>query len=452
METAIAALPPHSVELEEAVIGCILQSQDALLRIIDDLPTEAFFVSLHREIFEVARNLHESRLTPDLHAIASKFKDEREKLSQIAQICQKTVVIENVETYAAIVFEKYNRRRLIELGQKAIAMAHDLTTEWEEINERVEEDLTAIATGRQKEGGLVHVQEILAEIYFDLEKAEETDAISTGIDKLDGLLSGGFRPQEVTILAAATGLGKSQFLNNVAYSVAASTVRQSLNSEKPVEPVVIFSMEMSSKAMIRRILSMDTEIPLSKIVSKRLSQSETERIINGVARIGEFPLYVDDTPGDTLTLGKIASECHKIKREYGSIGLVCVDYLQMFGDRNSGQRHGEVAKYSQGLLNLSKRLDCHVLALAQINQAVDARNNKRPTLADLGESGKIKQDANTVIFLYREDYYSSEKSYEDEVPMELIVAKNRNGPCETVGVFFNKPTGRIRCDRPSQNY
>lgn len=452
METAIAALPPHSVELEEAVIGCILQSQDALLKIIDTLPTEAFFVSLHREIFEVARNLHESRLTPDLHAIAAKFKDEREKLSQIAQICQKAVVFENVESYAAIVFEKYNRRRLIELGQKAIAMAHDLTMDWEEINEKVEENLTVIATGQQKEGGLVHVQEILTNIYFNLEKPDEIDATPTGIFGLDQLLSGGLRPQTLTIVAAATGLGKSQVLNNVAYAVAASTAHKVNEGKSQAKPVVIFSMEMSSEAMVSRILSSDSQVPLSKIVSKRLHQQDVDSIVDGIARIGAFPLYIDDTPGDTLTLGKIASGCHKIKRKYGSIGLVCVDYLQMFGDRSSGNRHGDIGKYTQGLLNLSKRLDCPFLSLAQINRAVASRNDKRPTLADLGESSKIENDSNAVIFLYREDYYSSEKNYEDEVPMELIVAKNRNGPRGTVTVYFDLPTGRIRSDRPSQNY
>ena len=441
------SLPPHSVELEEAVIGSILQSQDALLRIVGTLPTEAFFVPLHREIYQAASDIYQDQLQPDLYAIASRFKDESDKVQEIARICNKVLVPENVESYAAIVIDRYNRRRLIELGQKAIALAYDLTTDWDSVIEEMEGKLTSVTFGKSEDDEATPLYEILGELFNEFNTPDK-DTLPTNIPQVDEFLSGGIRPKTLTVIAGATGMGKSQVLNKFAYEIAGYAVR----TNDDTKPVVIYSMEMSKKQMAARILSVDCQIPLTRIISKQVKAEDYPVIVDSLGRLADYPLYINDTPGDTLTLGKIASDCYRLKRKHGGLGLILVDYLQMFGDRSSVQRSGEVGKYSQGLLALSKRLDCPIVALAQINQAPAARTNKRPTLNDVGESAKIGQDANTVILLYREDYYSSEKNYEEEVPLELIVAKNRNGPCGTATVYFHLPTGRIRGDRPSYSF
>jgi replicative DNA helicase len=275
-----------------------------------------------------------------------------------------------------------------------------------------------------------------------------------GIPQVDEILNGGLRPKEFTILAARPGMGKSQLMNAVAYEIAMSAIKsatkESIENQENF-PIAIFSAEMSKEAEVKRFLAMHSNVSLGRVVSKRLSESDGNAINNGLAELAELPIFIDDTAGTSLTIGSITSKCNRLKQKYGGIRMIMVDYLQLLGQRDSNQRSGEVGAFSAGFLNLAKTLECHVFALAQLSRGPEGRTDKRPMLSDLGESGKLEQDANTVIFIYREDYYAKERS-EDEVPMELIFAKNRNGSTDTVKVFFNKPTGRIRGDRPSQTY
>ncbi len=430
----ISGLLPHSLQAEETVIGAILFAPATIDSIQESLPPEAFYVAFNREVYKTAIALQrEGRL--DMVTLASRSQNPANTASRLTDLVQSVIGTGEVAQSVDVILDCYRRRRLIEMANDVITKSQAMINPVDEIRGQVDETMTEIYQDKEA-SSVSSLQDILQELLPKL--ADPHDGLSLGLTAIDDLLAGGLRPKTFSVIAARPSMGKTWVGNMVARAIAGTQ-----------KPAIIFSAEMGMEQLATRFLATETGVDLGSILSRTFSDQEWERMASAVSRLNQ-PIFIDDTVGSALTLNHIKSVCHKIKRQYGEVGVVVVDYIQLLGDRGSGNRAGEVGKYSGGMNDLSKILNCPVIALAQLNRGVENRQDKRPMLSDLKESGDIEQDAHTVIFLYREDYYNREEQTDgrDFVKLELIFAKNRNGSCGTAAVFFQPATGQIVGELP----
>ena len=423
----ISSLPPQNIEAEESILGGILLDPKALGKISDFLIPEAFYVKTHQDIYRAALTLQEKRKPTDLMTISSWLQDNH-LLDQIGgmprllQLIDRTISAANIDRYAELVMDKYMRRQLISTGGEIIELARDTTLELENIFDDSEQKIFRL-TQKRPQDGLIFLGDTLVETFNKIEEMQETTTlpgIATQFYDLDAITSG-LQPSDLIIIAGRPSMGKTSFALNIAYNIA----QQKL-------PVAVFSLEMSKEQLTQRLLSSETKIESNRIKSARLGQNDWEKLFKGLEKLLELPIYIDDSP--ILTVSQIRSQVRRLQTEKkGQIGLVLIDYLQLMGE-GGDNRVQELSKITRSLKALAREINAPVVALSQLSRAVESRNNKRPMMSDLRESGALEQDSDLIMMLYRDEYYNPDTL--DKGLAEVIITKHRNGPTGTIKLLF----------------
>lgn len=424
-----ATLQPNNILSEEIILGTILFNPQGADEIIDRLKVEAFYLSTHQKIYTEIVRAHQSQ-SLDLYTVVSRLEEPDSALAQLDGFVNRIISTGDVDGHVDAVLDCWRRRRLIELAHNLANQSRNIGTEVDLIRAYIEAELTDICFDVNR-SPVKKLSEVVAELVKTLDQPH--DALSLDVKDVDNLLSGGLRKKTFTVVAARPAMGKTWVGNFIAKAIA------KLGSDTPA---IIFSAEMSMEQLALRFLATEQKIDLGLLLERKLDGDKLKQVSNLNM---DYPIYIDDTVGSALTVGHIETQCQLIRRQYGKMGVVIVDYIQLLGDRGTANRAGEVGKYSGALNDLSKKLDCPVIALAQLNRGVETRQKKIPILSDLKESGDIEQDASTVIFLYRPDRYeeNTQVGANELVDLQLIFAKNRTGPCGTATVLFRPSTGEI---------
>lgn len=443
----IEQFPPSCIEAEEAILGGIMLDPGAIDRVSDRLVEEAFYISAHKEIYQAALRLHSGGKPIDLLSITSWLTDHKklDKVggkSKLAQLVDRTVSAVNIDALAALVMDKYLRRLLLLAGHEIAQLSCDTSTELEAVIDRIEQKIFRLSNQKFC-SNTEHNSTITIAAYQELEST--SPIYPTGLDELDKLMVG-FEPGTLTIVAGRPSMGKS-FI--AAFLALQMILLHSL-------PVTIFSLEMTKKQLEYRLWSLISVVAAYKHLG--LTPIRCDRIrrhraglqpiedweFNTIAKIvsiaGDLPLYMNDSRG--ITVSGIASECRQVKAKEGSLGLVVVDYLQMMAEDSGGNRSYELGDVARGLYKMAGDLGVPVLALSQISRAVEGRQNKRPMMSDLSQSGILEMVADNIILAYRDEYYHPDT--EEQGILELIMAKSRHGDTGTATVFFDKSYGILR--------
>jgi replicative DNA helicase len=440
-------LPPANIEAEEAILGGILFDPQAISLVEAFLLPSAFYVSAHQEIYQTALKLYHQGNPTDFIAVSTYLADQ-DRLDRVggtaklAQLLNRTVSAINVDRYVDLVMDKFHRRRVIEVGHKIVDFGYDSTLELEKLLNDSEQEIFSVTQQRIR-SATDHNSEIAMSAFNQLES--ENPIYPTGIEELDELMMG-FEPGTLTLLAARPSMGKSAIALYLA-------LQQMIQHELPV---VVFSLEMTKHQMEYRLWSLMSRMDcyqhlgLTPINGDRIRKhraglsSLNEEEMGSIAKIVqaavELPLYMNDNRG--INLAGIASEARQIQAREGKLGLVIVDYLQMMASDNGGNRSYELGDVGRGLYQLADELKVPVLALSQVNRGVEGRQNKRPMMSDLSQSGILETVADNIIFAYRDEYYDPATSQPGI--LELILAKARHGDTGTVEVLFDKSSGMIR--------
>ena len=423
----INSLPPQNIEAEESILGGILLDPKALSKISDSLIPEAFYVTTHQDIYRAALALQEKKKPTDLMTVSSWLQDnhlldEIGGMPRLLQLIERTVSAANIDRYAELVMEKYMRRQLISTSGEIIELARDTTLDLENIFDESEQKIFRL-TQKRPQDGLIFLGDTLIETFNEIERRQETTTlpgIETQFYDLDAMTSG-LQPSDLIIIAGRPSMGKTSFALNIAYNIA----QQNL-------PVAVFSLEMSKEQLTQRLLSSETHIESNRIRSARLSQNDLEKVFNGLDKLLKLPIYIDDTPN--LTVSQMRSQVRRLQTEKkGQIGLVLIDYLQLMGE-GGDNRVQELSKITRSLKAFAREINAPVIALSQLSRAVESRNNKRPMMSDLRESGALEQDSDLIMMLYRDEYYNPDSL--DRGLAEVIITKHRNGPTGTIKLLF----------------
>jgi replicative DNA helicase len=422
-------LPPQNIEAEEAILGGILLDPEAISRISDRLLPEAFYISAHKDIYQASVRLHAQGKATDLLSVTSWLTDHDQLAriggrNKLATLVDRTVSAVNIDALAGLVMEKYLRRQLIKAGNEIVHLGYETETELPIVLDQAEQKVFSV-TQERPQSGLVHISNTLINNFQDIEDRNQGIAlpgIPCGFYDLDAMTSG-FQRSDLIIVAGRPSMGKTAFCLNVAHNIAASYKL----------PVAIFSLEMSKEQLTQRLLASEAQIESSYLRSGRLSQTQWEPLTRAIGILSEMPIYIDDTPNITVT--QMRSQSRRLQAEQGTeLGLIVIDYLQLM-EGAGDNRVQELSKITRQLKGLARELSVPIIALSQLSRGVEARTNKRPMLSDLRESGSIEQDADLVIMLYRDEYYSPDTP--DRGIAEVIIAKHRNGPTGTAKLLFN---------------
>jgi replicative DNA helicase len=422
-------LPPQNIEAEEAILGGILLDPEAISRVSDRLLPEAFYISAHKDIYQAAVRLHTQGKPTDLLSVTSWLTDHEMLVriggrNKLATLVDRTVSAVNIDALAGLVMEKYLRRQLIKAGNEIVHLGYETETELPTVLDQAEQKVFGV-TQERPQSGLVHISDTLINNFQDIEDRNQGIAlpgIPCGFYDLDAMTSG-FQRSDLIIVAGRPSMGKTAFCLNLAHNIAASYKL----------PVAFFSLEMSKEQLTQRLLASEAQIESSYLRTGRLSQTQWEPLSRAIGILSEMPIYIDDTPNITVT--QMRSQSRRLQAEIGTeLGLIVIDYLQLM-EGAGDNRVQELSKITRQLKGLARELSVPVIALSQLSRGVEARTNKRPMLSDLRESGSIEQDADLVIMLYRDEYYSPDTP--DRGIAEVIIAKHRNGPTGTAKLLFN---------------
>lgn len=411
---------PHSLEAEKAVIGCVLQDSKALAASAELIRAEDFYFDANREIYSVCMELFNENTPVDIVTVSDRLT-RRDKLDAVggipylASVSTSISTTEHVSHYANIVLEKAVLRKLSTAATAINHLAVSQEGETDRVLEQAEQMIYDIAEGREK-SDIVPVSDIIMETYQSMvENAENPNkltGLATGFDELNKRC-GGFHGGEFILIAGRPGMGKSSLAVNIAEHVAIADGKT----------VAIFNLEMPKESILKRILCSQALIDSSKILTGKFEGEDWARLGSHLDKIAAAPLYIDDS--STVTVSEIRAKCHRLKQTKG-LSLVVIDYLQLMqGSGRTDSRQQEISEISRSLKVMSKELGVPVIALSQLSRAVEARQDKRPMLADIRESGSIEQDADMVMFIYRDDYYNPDS--EDKNMAEVIIAKHRAG-------------------------
>jgi replicative DNA helicase len=423
------ALPPQNIEAEESILGGILLDPEAMVRVADILTKEAFYVQAHREIYHAAIVLHSQGKPTDLMSVSTWLADRGllDKIggtAKLAQLLNRTVSAVNIDRYAALIMDKYVRRQLIAAGHEIVDLGYDRAAELETVLDESEQKIFRLTQERPQQG-LVSISETLIQAFNEIENLHQEIAlpgIPCGFYDLDGMTSG-FSRSDLIIIAGRPSMGKTSFALNISLNIAK---REQL-------PVAIFSLEMSKEQLAQRLLSSEAKIPSNRLRSGRISQNEFEPLANAVANLSELPIYIDDTAN--LSVMQMRSQVRRLQaQQKNKLGLVLLDYLQLMEGSGSDNRVQELSRITRSLKGLAREINVPIIALSQLSRGVEQRNNKRPMLSDLRESGSIEQDADLVIMLYRDEYYNPDTP--DRGLAEVLIVKHRNGPTGIVKLLF----------------
>ena len=423
----LGKVPPHDIEAEQAVIGGMLTDVEAVSASIEKLKESDFYREDHRAIFSAMLNLYNRAEPIDLITVKSELEamgklDKVGGLEYLAELPEKVPTTANASKYIKIVEEKSILRNLIKTANEIIELGYDPTEDVENIMEGAEKKIFNLMQDKDQKS-YVPIKDILVESFTQLEelynRKQHITGVPTGFVDLD-YRTAGLHGSEFILIAARPAMGKSAFVLNIATNAAL----------KANVPVAIFSLEMSKEQMVNRILCSEAMVDSNKVRTGKLEDEDWAKLAGAIGPLSEAGIYIDDTPG--ISIMEIRAKCRKLKLEK-NIGLVVIDYLQLIqgsGRRASGSREQEIAEISRSLKILAKELNVPVIALSQLSRAVEQRPDHRPMLSDLRESGSIEQDADIVMFLYRDDYYNEES--EKKNIAEVIIAKQRSGSTGTV--------------------
>ena len=431
-------VPPHSIEAEQALLGALLIDNQAFDKIGDLVTGEDFYRDDHRRIWRHIVKLVENNQPADVVTLAdsierSEDKDKTGGAAYLAQLAQNTPSAVNVRRYAQLVRDRSVQRRL---GQVATEIAESaLATSGKEVGQLLDEAESKIfqiaEAGARKDQGLLGIAPILAKVYeridhlHNQENPSDITGVPTGFHDLDHRTAG-LQPGDLVIVAGRPSMGKTAFALNIAEHVALHP--------SVAMPVAIFSMEMSGSQLAMRLLASIAKVDAHKLRTGRLNDEEWSQLTDAMGRLHEAKIHVDETPA--LNALEVRARARRLKREYSKLGLVVVDYLQLMSATSQGEnRATEISEVSRSLKALAKELDVPVIALSQLSRAVEARNDRRPMMSDLRESGAIEQDADVILFIYRDEVYFPDKE-EAKGRAEIIIGKQRNGPTGHVRLAF----------------
>ena len=426
----LGKIPPHDLEAEQAVLGSMLTDKDAVISAIEKLKVDSFYRDDNKIIYESILNLYNRAEPIDIITV----KDELSSLGKfeqvggleyIASLPDKVPTTANVDKYIKIVEEKAVLRNLIKTANEIIELGYDPTEEVDHIMDSAEKKIFDIMQDKSQKG-YTPIKDVLVDSFTQLEelynRKQHITGVPTGFTELD-YKTAGLHPSDLVLIAARPAMGKSAFALNIAANAAL----------KANVPVVVFSLEMSKEQMVNRILCSEAMVDSNKVRTGKLDEEDWEKLAGSIGPLSEAEIYIDDTPG--ISVMEIRAKCRKLKLER-NIGLVVIDYLQLVQGTNKrgGSREQEISEISRSLKMLAKEIGVPVIALSQLSRAVEQRPDHRPMLSDLRESGAIEQDADIVMFLYRDDYYNQESEKKDIA--EVIIAKHRGGSTGTVELLW----------------
>ena len=433
-------VPPQNLEAEEAVLGSILLEQDSIISVMEFLVPDDFYRVAHQLIFAAMIELNQNSEAIDPITVSEKLRQKNQidnvgGEAGIIELLDKVPTAANVEFYTQIVLEKSTRRKLIKTSTNIVKNAYQEDETIANVLDTAERDILSVSEGRNK-AGFIPISSVLRTAYESLEERAknngEVTGIATGYIGLDRMTSG-LHADELIILAARPSVGKTAFVLNIAKNVAVN-----LN-----ETVAIFSLEMGAESLVERIICSHASINAGHLKTGKLTPEEYTQYFVATGALSEAPIFIDDTPG--IRVAEIRAKCRRLKQERNNLGLIVIDYLQLIEGNGKESRQQEVSEISRNLKKLAKELKVPVIALSQLSRGVEQRQDKRPIMSDIRESGSIEQDADIVAFLYRDDYYRQEPDENGHVPevepnstIEVIIEKNRSGPRGTVELNFMK--------------
>jgi len=430
-------LPPQAVEAEQAVLGAMMLGEEAIGRVVEQLDETCFYRDANRRVFEAMVALYSRGEPADLVTVREELKSAGNLEAAggeiyLAELIDEVGTAANVEYYARIVLEAAIKRKMINALTGVITDAYDSTEEAVGLLDRAEQTIFSLSERRLRKGALP-LEQVLHRTFELIEKAHERkgglSGVPTRFDTLDEKLAG-LQPSDLIILAGRPSMGKTAFALNVARNVAV---------EEGV-PVAFFSLEMSAHQLAQRMLCSEARLDIHAVRTGRLPTTDWQKLSMSVGRLADAPIYIDDTA--SLGILEFRAKARRLKAER-NIGLVMVDYLQLMMGPRAESRQIEITMISRALKALAKELDIPVMALSQLSRAVETRGgDRRPQLSDLRESGALEQDADVVLFMYREEYYNREKP-EAQGRAEVIIGKQRNGPIGTIPLIFHSEYARF---------
>ncbi|HIX77969.1 MAG TPA: replicative DNA helicase [Candidatus Fusicatenibacter merdavium] len=429
-EALIKRILPHSIEAEQSVIGSMLMGREAIMAASEMLTSDDFYQHQYGVIFDAMVELFNEGKPVDLVTLQNRLKEkdlppEITSMEFVRDLLNAVPTSANVRHYATIVSEKAVLRRLIRLSEEIENECYLNKEPVEVILEETEKKMFQLLQQRNS-GDYVPIRQVVMNTLENIERASKTKGnvtgLATGFTDLDYKTSG-FQPSDFILVAARPSMGKTAFVLNIAQYMAF----------KKDKAVAIFSLEMSREQLMNRLFSMESKVDSQNLRTGNLKDEDWSKLIESAGRIGESKLIIDDTPG--ISIGEMRSKCRKYKLEHG-LDIVIIDYLQLMtgSGRRTDSRQQEISDISRALKALARELNVPVVALSQLSRAVEQRTDHRPMLSDLRESGAIEQDADVVMFIYRDDYYN--KDSEDKGIAEIIIAKQRNGPIGTVNLVW----------------
>ncbi len=432
-------VPPQNIEAEASLLGAILIDSDSLVKIADIISPQDFYDPRHQKIYEAIQQLYDKHYAIDVLTITDQVKnngllDAAGGPGYITELTSYVPTASHIEQYADIVSQKALRRRLIKASQNIATLGFDETKVLQSLIEEAETNIFNVSQQHVKQN-VVSLETILAESFDRLDDLHKDKnklrGVPTGFKDLDNILAG-LQKSDLFILAARPSMGKTALALGLAHNVA-------VQSE---QTVLLFSLEMSKEQLVDRLLSTESGVDAWNLRTGNLSDNDFEKIGKAMGTLSEAPIYIDDTPG--ITVSDLRTRARR-EAHLRPLGLIIVDYLQLmsggksFGD---GNRVQEISEISRGLKGIARELNVPVIALSQLSRSVESRSPQIPQLADLRESGSIEQDADVVAFLYREDYYNPES--ERKSIIDIFIKKHRNGPTGAVELFFDRKKQKFR--------
>jgi replicative DNA helicase len=443
-ELFLDRIPPQNIEAEQAVLGAILLNGDALITAMERVTSEDFYRGSHQRIFESILELAEDGEPVDLVTLTAKLHNKQQLediggVTYLSELANAVPTAANVDYYAAIVEEKSMLRRLIRTATQIVSNGYASSDDVGDMLNEAEARILEISQ-RRSSSGFVSIRDVLMEVFERVEflysNKGGTTGIPSGFVDLDKMTSG-FQRSDLIIVAARPSVGKTAFALNIAQNVGV----------RAKETVAIFSLEMGAAQLVQRMICAEANVDATRMRSGYLEGDDWEKLTFAIGALSEASIYIDDSP--SVTVAEIRAKCRRLKQEKG-LGMVLIDYLQLIHGRGKGDnRQQEVSEISRTLKQIARELHVPVIALSQLSRGVEQRQDKRPMMSDLRESGSIEQDADIVAFLYRDDYYDKESEKKNII--EIILAKQRNGPVGTVELAFLKNFNKfVNIDRSHQ--
>ena len=433
---------PQNLDAEMAILGSCFLSSYALDKVCEEVTSEMFFSEANKKIFDAIYNLHQDKKPLDTTVLINEI-EKHDNINSIggieylSDVVDSVITAANIDYYIDIVREKALRRKLVEVSTSITTSCFDEEIETNELIENAEKNIFSVTKAR-KAGEFKNISDVMRKTQNQIEELAKNDkeitGIATGFYDFDKLTSG-LHKNELIIIAARPAMGKTAFAVNLAVNAA-------MNSKKNV---ALFNLEMRAEQLAMRMISAAGGIDQNKLKTGRLEHNDWKKVNEAISELSDTSLFIEDASG--ITVSEIRAKCRRLSTQGPGLGLVVIDYLQLIegGGKYAGNRQQEVSEISRSLKTMAMELEVPVIALAQLSRSVELRENKRPIMSDLRESGSIEQDADIVAFLYRDDYYNKSASEQTNISVtELIVGKHRNGSTGTIELLFERNMSNFR--------